>query len=168
MTRAEARAFADQMAALAKVFDAQPDKTRTELYFRALQDLPLAAVQHAVGAAIQGCRFFPKPAELRELVGAGVADQAELAWAGLLDGFRSGRWAEPDPITAALIRVYWGDLSEAHRWWCYCPDVELHTKHKDFVRLYVLYAQKPESELPRLPGRPVPALEAGRKTVTDG
>lgn len=162
MTDADRPRFAAVLTALGEVYDREVTPTLAGVYYAALAEYDIATVERVAQQAIQTCRFFPKPAELRELAGGRVEDQAELAWVALLDRFRADAWraALPDdPITQALVRVHWGSIEAAADWWARCPDVELHVKHQDFVRLYALYAQRPAHERPALPGtRPGKAL----------
>jgi hypothetical protein len=173
MTRADAPAFSTLLAGLAETFDVTLTATRTELYFRALEDLPLEAVQEAAGKALRQSRFFPKPAELRDFVTETHQEAGELAWLRLLDAFQDGYYETvlpEDPITQALVRVYWGGAGKARDWWRLCHDAALEARHREFVARYQTYAERPH-DLPRLPGgRSVFALleEAQRRALTAG
>lgn len=155
MTRADAPAFSTLLAGLAETFDVTLTATRTELYFRALEDLPLEAVQEAAGKALRQCRFFPKPAELRDYVTESHEEAGEMAWLRLLEAFQDGYYGTElpeDSITQALVRVYWGSSAKARDWWRFCHDAALDSKHREFVARYQDYAERPHEELPRLPG----------------
>ena len=169
MTRHDAPAFSTLLSGLAETFDAPLTATRTELYFRALEDLPLVTIQTAAGRAIRECRFFPKPVELRELAGQDDQTAAELAWLALLEAFQDGYAGvtlPEDPITRALVRVYWGSATKARDWWRFARDMALDAKQRDFVTRYRDYAQRPEHELPRLPGGSIfRQLEAQRRAL---
>ena len=67
MTDQDRDRFVRCLAALSRVFDAPFDDDKMALYFAALADLPIAALERATGAAIRTCRFVPRPAELRAL-----------------------------------------------------------------------------------------------------
>lgn len=67
-------AFAEVLAALGAVFGEEITTARVALYFRALSDLPIAVVRAAAEGAMRGCRYFPRPIELRELAGHGAPD----------------------------------------------------------------------------------------------
>lgn len=83
MTAQDGSAFGLRIAALAEALGEPMSDLRTEAYFGALSDLPLAAVIAAMQAALTTCRFFPKPVELRELVEGTAQDGAEAAWAAV-------------------------------------------------------------------------------------
>jgi hypothetical protein len=74
MTADERTTFAMHLGVLAETFGETLTKPRLEGYFLGLADLPLEAVTHAIRAALVACKFFPRPAELRELAGEGFAD----------------------------------------------------------------------------------------------
>jgi hypothetical protein len=75
-----------ELAALAVAFKEQLDnKGKTlEVYLKALSDLTDEQLQVATHHAIRELKFFPRVAELRELAGAGRAEQqdaeARVAW----------------------------------------------------------------------------------------
>lgn len=169
MTRGDAQAFSTLLAGLAETFDVPLTSTRTELYFRALEDLPLAAVQQAAGEALRHCRFFPKPAELRDFVTTTATTAGELAWLALLEAFQDGYAGcvlPDDPIVHALVRVFWGTPFRAREWWRFCHDMTLETRHKEFVARYRDYASRAPEERPLLPGgRVIPLLANGQKAL---
>ena len=55
-------------AALAEMFDKPISITQQRLYLFALKDLRTEGIEEACRIALSECKFFPKPAELRELV----------------------------------------------------------------------------------------------------
>lgn len=59
-----------QLGALANVFGAEPTGAVLDMYSQALADLSEEQFSRAITVAIQRLKFFPKPAELRELAGA--------------------------------------------------------------------------------------------------
>lgn len=136
MTRADATAFASELAGLAEVFGEQVSQVRTQLYFEALSGLTLDEVRVAVRAAIRGCRFFPKPAELIELLHGSSEDQAETAWGRFLDALtHHGSYSSVDfgdPVLHAVIATQFGGW---HETWKLKTD-ELRFAHVEFVKLY--------------------------------
>jgi len=60
---------------------------RAVAYWHALEDLPLETVRRGVDQALRTCRYFPRPAELRDAAGAGVPD-ASLIESLLLEHLR--------------------------------------------------------------------------------
>lgn len=60
--------FLKGLCHVAAIFDTEMPEARIEGYFAALKDLPLWLVEDAFDRAVQNCRFFPRPAELRAMV----------------------------------------------------------------------------------------------------
>ena len=69
MTAADRPAFAQLLALLGETFHEPISEARVAGYWLALEDVPLPALQAAVREALRGCRFFPRPVELRERAG---------------------------------------------------------------------------------------------------
>jgi hypothetical protein len=69
MTAADRPAFAELLALLGETFHEPISEGRVAGYWIALSDMPLPALQAAVCEALRTCRFFPRPAELRECAG---------------------------------------------------------------------------------------------------
>lgn len=76
----EAQQVAGRLAALAEVLAEPLSPVRIAGYRAALDDLPAAEVFAAIGEAAKACKFFPRPAELREIV-AREHDRRALAQA---------------------------------------------------------------------------------------
>lgn len=72
--------FSRRLTALGELFDAKLSPARQALYFEALRDLPFEAIAGALNAAARGCKFFPRPVELREFAVGNSEDAAEKAW----------------------------------------------------------------------------------------
>lgn len=73
MQRSDEHGFAQLLAALATVFDKELGEELVGVYFKALEDMPLEDLATATKRAIRECKFFPRPAELRELAGTGLS-----------------------------------------------------------------------------------------------
>ena len=88
-----------QLGALANIFGAEPTGAVLDLYLQALNDLTDEQFIRAVTLAIQTLKFFPKPAELRELIGVAGSSldqksESHKAWDILLS-FVS-KWVQSD------------------------------------------------------------------------
>ena len=70
MTPHERAAMLSRFEKLADVLGYELTPTRVEGYMAALDDLDYADVVGALSQALRVCKFFPKPAELREFVAA--------------------------------------------------------------------------------------------------
>lgn len=73
--------FAKMLAVLQRILVGTPlEPDIQELYWLALEDLSIDAVERAGQMALKRCTFFPKPAELRAFVEGSDSDEAEKAW----------------------------------------------------------------------------------------
>lgn len=112
MTESDRPALSQALLVLSETFNEPVSEVRAEAYFSALSDLPMASVAHATRAALRSCRFFPKPAELRELIEGDPETRADAAWGYLLEGIRQvGYMRFPvfeDPRIMIAVRDVWG------------------------------------------------------------
>jgi hypothetical protein len=110
------------LAMLAEVFGESLTPARLAVYDQALDDLAAPDIKTACDRALRECKYFPRPAELRELVGAGGPS------AGLVNalisrhiGTRGGdRLAPADPFLRLVLERLGGiraasDMSMADR-----------------------------------------------------
>jgi hypothetical protein len=107
--------FAGLMALLAEVFGKELNPQLVEIYFRALADFSIERIAAAVEEAVRRLRFFPKPAELIELMEGSPDDQAEHAWGQFwLALTRIGTYRSlycEDDVLAEVIRRQFGVVS---------------------------------------------------------
>lgn len=114
MTTADVERLAQALGALGETFNEPVSKVRANAYLFALEDFTIGQVEDAIRQAIKHCKFFPRPAELRELLEGNPGDQAMLAWSELISEVRRvGSWRDPDlsPATAEAVRSLWGSWS---------------------------------------------------------
>lgn len=111
--------FIRRLVALGELFDAQLSTAKQVLYFEALRDLPLARVTHAITVAARTCKFFPRPAELRDLADGSAEERSALAWSAVMREIRRVGWIGTprfdDPaILPTIERIYgsWRTLCE--------------------------------------------------------
>jgi hypothetical protein len=140
MTGNDAVGFARLMKGLSVVFDKELPDGLTDIYFRALSEFDFKAVERAVERAITGCKFFPKPAELRELIVGSPEDQGSIAWETAMTAFRkAGYWNsvvfEDGGIGQAIVTVFggWVGFSEAVH---ILSDEMIRAKQKEFFIAY--------------------------------
>lgn len=69
MTDEDKKRFAAMMGALGVAFDLTVTQQRMAIYFEALTDLRIEALEWAAKEAVARLKFFPRAAELRELAG---------------------------------------------------------------------------------------------------
>lgn len=79
-----------------------------------LNDLDIEDVERGARFALKTCKFFPRPAELRELAVGSPDDAAETAWLEILSEVRRiGSYGVPtlEPSAAIAVRAVWGTWS---------------------------------------------------------
>lgn len=85
MTLDDRAAFAEFMVALGEAYGEPISDARLELYFAALEDLPLESIRRAATIHVKTSKFFPRVSELREGLIGTADDRAEVAWGELLN-----------------------------------------------------------------------------------
>lgn len=112
MTDADRPAFSDALEMLCETFAEPMSDLRAESYFAALNEFTMNQANLAVSQAIRYCKFFPKPAELREFILGQPGDGADAAWSEMLVQVRRvGYLGTPvfsDPRTLRTVCELWG------------------------------------------------------------
>jgi hypothetical protein len=144
-TAEESHEFGGLLLAMGELFDAPVSVARAELFARAVEDLPFEAVKNAANMFARTGKFFPKPAELRELIEPNLDDRAERAWSAVLrETRRVGYVGTPkfdDEVTLrAAVGLFGGD------WGTLCKRLpgegpELLGYRKQFIALYTATAR---------------------------
>jgi hypothetical protein len=110
-------AFAGLMAILAELFGKDLNAQLVEIYFLALAQWPIEHIAAAVDEAVRTLKFFPKPAELIELMEGSPDDQAEHAFGQFwLAVIRCGTYRSlycEDDVLAEVIRRQFGSWADA-------------------------------------------------------
>lgn len=136
--------FTRRLLMLAEVFDAKLSPARQALYFEALRDLPFVAVVGAMNAAVKGCKFFPRPVELRTFAQGDSEDITEAAWLASRAAMRKlGYMASVSVRDAALGEAI---VSVFGSWAGACtadlsPEMWA-SKRKEFGRVYRVMRQR--------------------------
>jgi hypothetical protein len=158
VTDHDLEAFAGLMALLAEIFDKDINAQRVEIYFRALASWPIEQIAAAVDEAVRRLKFFPKPAELIELIEGSPDDQAEHAWGQFwLAVTRSGTYQSlhcEDDVLAEVVRRLYGSWTEAGnipRPEYDPPAHQIH--HKNFAATYRDLARQRQRWDPYLVGK---------------
>lgn len=106
MTAADGDRFSELLLALSETFKEPISETRAGLYFDALSDLSIEQLEQAVRLALRRSKFFPRPAELLDLVTGSPEEQADEAWAAVLDAVRRvGAYKTPALEESAMETV---------------------------------------------------------------
>jgi len=128
------------LAPLGVAFNREITEPLAEIYLSALSDLQPSQLAAAAAAAIRECEFFPVPAKLRELSGAGkvaIQDASLSAWLACRRAINVYASADiHDPATAATIEAMGG-------WVAFCnDDREEHWIEKDFLRWHEHFSRQ--------------------------
>lgn len=118
MTNRDSAQFAQLFALLSQSFDKPVSEAMAQVYFDNLKDFPIEQVATAVQAAIRTKTFFPKVAELRQLIEGSVEDRAAQAWAALLEAAADGGQASvrfADRAAALAMDAVFGSWTQACR-----------------------------------------------------
>lgn len=125
------------LTALAEVLPREKplSETAMALYWRALERYTDEQVEQAAGEVVLRYKWFPRPAELIELIEGNQEDRAVIAWGKVLNGiatygaYQSVRF--DDPVIHSVIQLM-GGWVDACRWRL----EELKWKQKEFEKIY--------------------------------
>lgn len=135
--------FAVAIGALFASFGQDATQAIMQGYWLGLNDLDLSQVQQSVAMALKRSKFLPKPAELREFVGANASedDLAMSAWGDVLKAVRLGPYKHvdfEDKLCNAVIRNLGGWVTFLERF----KDAESEKWLRfDFVKCYKSFAK---------------------------
>jgi len=123
--------------ALAEMFGKQLSEPAVRMYLAAMSDVGAEAVERAAAEAASSSKFFPPPAELREMAGvARPEDRAILAWSQVekaVSRFGAYKTVDfDDPLINAAIRTLGGWVSVCKR----DPDEFDKWLRADFLKTY--------------------------------
>lgn len=134
--------FGAAFGTMCEVFEKATSPIITRVYFRALSAFSVAEVENAMAQAIGTLKFFPKPAELIELIaGKPEAESTQIETAAtsqvaeVMKQIRTvGFYGHPvfdDPLTLRLLSGRW-----TFRSLCQMTETELKWWAKDFIEAY--------------------------------
>lgn len=129
-------AFKNFMTLLGELFDKEISDTLKNAYWTTLKPYSDSQCTAAFEAVITKCRFFPKPAELLELISGPETDKAMLAWLRVDKAVRTiGNYESIDFTDDRAIN----STIEAMGGWvalCNTSEAEWKWKRKEFENLY--------------------------------
>ena len=104
--------FAEIIATLGAVFQREVEKPLVRIYWEVLSKYSDEQIEAACKAALSRCKFFPKPAEIEELIPSGVMSPPE-AWGAVMEALEFGKESADPQVNEAVRRVGgWGYLKE--------------------------------------------------------
>ncbi len=134
--------FKIAIAALAEALDYECPATRQKTYWLLFGHVSIESFESACEQAMRTLRWFPKPAELFEIINGSATDRAEAAW--LLaerEVLRVGYRRSPAidcPVTIAAIESCGG-------WerFCSVPEKEVPFVKRDFLKAFGAFVHAP-------------------------
>jgi hypothetical protein len=155
--------FLKILTGMCELYDRKCSDAFIDLYRAAMDGYSIDQFRKAANEAVRKLKFFPKPAELIELIEGGTSgDKAEHEAYGVIERIRNvGSYGTPkwhDPVTSAVMtkRFRWGEV-------CATPEKDLKWFVREFVAAYKSYqggglpeiehAGKPPAKLIELAGR---------------
>jgi hypothetical protein len=131
--------FTQCLLVLGEVFNEQVSELRMEAYRAALSGYELSAIESAINRAIGTLKFFPKPAELIELMEGSHDDRAGQAWRVFLEAVSDGGDASVkflDPAAATAVDVTFGGYLQAARTIREADEPMVAHYRKNFMQAY--------------------------------
>lgn len=141
MQNIDKRKFAVLMEMLAEGFDKENSKLKIDLYFESLKDFAIGEIEGAIYQSIKSLKWFPKIAEIRELIEGDPESRALIAWRFAVDNINPYLTFEfDDPIIHYCIQEIFGG------WIGFCEKTleELKWEEKRFMSLYRLALKRPD------------------------
>lgn len=112
--------FGTLLIALGEALGEAISQPRIDAYFKILKSYDMAQVARAINEAGAGCKFFPKPVELIEMIEGSPDDNAARAWALVCEavtkhGYYQSLFVEDYAIAFAISRTFEGWVEAANQ-----------------------------------------------------
>lgn len=139
--------FMQNLFKLSAILDGNLTDPKAEIYWEILKEYADEEIKKAIISALKTCKFFPKPAEIIELIEGDKTDKSLLAWVKVKNAIeRIGSYQSvifDDPIIHVVIDILGG-------WQKICLTLidDMKWVQKDFERLYQVYQNQPLGEYP--------------------
>lgn len=133
--------FLELFTGMCEMFDKKYSEVLVSMYFKSLKKFDIETVEMAISKAVDGCKFFPKPVELIELMTGGQKEieySAENQLTIVMETLRrigdySGHTFK-DPVTDHLMKRRW----PYHGWYSTVLETEFNKFWPDkFKKAYV-------------------------------
>lgn len=155
MENEDRKEFLNIINKTAILYDAELKKEKIDIYWDIFKEYSLEEFKDAMNQAVRSCKFFPKPAEIIELMGGKLSIQDEATKEALLvinamrqvGGHETVRFK--DPVTNAVVLKGYGG-------WIKLCDSALEQDNKwfinEFVKIYRAYKNAGVYSTSLLPG----------------
>ena len=144
MNNNDKKQFAGLMVGLSEVYDKEITQPLMQLYFESLKDYSIKEVSAAFTRHIKtpdSGRFFPKPADVIQMLEGSADDKALLAWSKVREAIeRHGAYESivfDDKIIHKVIFELGGWL-----YLCECKESDISFKANEFMKRYRAYTVK--------------------------
>ena len=161
MTSRDSVTFATELTMVAEVFGEALSEPRLRAYYAALEEYAIEDVQAACRRAIKASRFFPKPADLIEILHGNLDDRAVYQWAQVMLRAK-GQPHEMDAVAERAVALM-GGWQEQIQWLR-----QIHATHRDeenqrrfFVQMYRAASQRAVGAILGLNGEAPKAITPG-------
>lgn len=104
------------MVALAEFYRIQVQRHQVEMYAKALEDLSLDQLAYAIDAVQKSSKFFPMPAELREIALGSAKDEALEAANRIVEALHRFGWTNPDKAKEYVGELAWRVVEREGGW----------------------------------------------------
>jgi len=135
MNDADKPSFLSRFTGMCEYWEKKYSDALLDIYWCALSDLTIDQFERASSLAIQKLTFFPKVAELRELVNGNGEAEALSAWEQLQKGIsRAGAYQSvlfEDPRITRVIEIMGGWIEV-----CAWPTADIKFRRKEFLDAY--------------------------------
>lgn len=140
--------FSKALLMLGEIFNTEVNKLKIDIYYEILKDYSDEEIKKALNIVMRTCRFFPKPAEIIEIVEGKKDERLALIWERVKEVIRNyGAYesiAFEDRIVNQTIEALGGWVSL-----CSTPVGEMKWKQREFERLYRIFENKNIEEMPK-------------------
>jgi hypothetical protein len=105
--------FKAMMMSIGEIFDKEISQTLLEVYWRVFEPFSDVEASRALNQAISTCKFFPKPADLIDILTIKPADKAALAWVEVekavrhIGNYQSVKFVD-DPVIHSCLEAMGG------------------------------------------------------------
>lgn len=139
--------FARNLTVLTEIFKEKPlSKVVIQFYYKTLEHFDDDTVENAFLTAAQRCKFFPRPAEILEIIEGDPHERAVTAWQTLLSAIQ--KHGSYETIIFADSRIA-GTVNLMGGWWVLCEMTMAQTplKMRDFITTYKALPNQPQISL---------------------
>lgn len=139
-SESEERAIIIALTKLSTAFDRDMPEVLQEVYLDSLADFSVEQIERSIGEGIQTLKFFPRVAELRQLVEGSGDDRSNSAWSSLLRAMADGGYASVkflDPAIATALDATFDGWVQACRTVAMADEMMIASYYKRFVPAYL-------------------------------